>query len=350
MCAHVKKGNHSPGTISVCVPVYNAEDFLEETLNSILGQSFHDMHIIISVDKSDDRSIDICLDYLADRRIALYEQSERIGWVANSNFLLDKVHTDFFCIIPHDDVLDAEYIAVLRQALLANPHACVAYSDIQCFGKSEITVIQDSLTGDPATRIVQYLTEKFAGVYYRGLVRRSILSDLLHLRGNAFDGFAADTTWGLQMACRGDLIRCPGYLYHKRLLPHSAHDEWKYWDEATLLRAWAEHCYQCTDLILKESFSHEDRRYFLFACLQRLLRTTCKFWRLEKYNPDNTHQNMHLINTWLCRLLQLEEFTDIDMAAMPDINIMEKAAAGISSIDPGKETDVRTVNKRSINT
>jgi len=49
--------------VSIGLPVYNGHDFIEEALESILGQDFVDFELIISDNASEDRTEDICRDY-----------------------------------------------------------------------------------------------------------------------------------------------------------------------------------------------------------------------------------------------------------------------------------------------
>ena len=46
-------------TVTVCVPVWNGEAFVEETLESVRAQTLEDISVLISVDRSDDRSAEI---------------------------------------------------------------------------------------------------------------------------------------------------------------------------------------------------------------------------------------------------------------------------------------------------
>ncbi|NNE33800.1 MAG: glycosyltransferase family 2 protein, partial [Rhodothermales bacterium] len=56
--------------ISVGVPVYNGENYLEEAVNSVLAQTFPDFEVIISDNASDDRTEEICRGFEArDSRI-----------------------------------------------------------------------------------------------------------------------------------------------------------------------------------------------------------------------------------------------------------------------------------------
>ena len=62
--------------VTVCVPVFNAAVFLAETLDSIAAQSFADIKVLISLDRSDDDSESVCRHYLGDRRFELIVQRE----------------------------------------------------------------------------------------------------------------------------------------------------------------------------------------------------------------------------------------------------------------------------------
>jgi hypothetical protein len=73
--------------LDVCVPVYNAADFLHETIDSILSQDFTDFRLLLSVDASDDGSLAICRSYAHDARVSVFEHRQHLGFAGNSNFL-----------------------------------------------------------------------------------------------------------------------------------------------------------------------------------------------------------------------------------------------------------------------
>lgn len=61
--------------ISVIVPVYNAENFLSRCLDSIIGQSYDDLELVLVDDGSTDKSLDICKSYAEkDNRILVYHK------------------------------------------------------------------------------------------------------------------------------------------------------------------------------------------------------------------------------------------------------------------------------------
>jgi glycosyltransferase involved in cell wall biosynthesis len=92
--------------ISVVVPVYNAEDYLNECLNSIIDQSFQDFEIICINDGSTDDSLEILNEYAKkDKRIQIIDQQNHgPGAVRNKGITLAK--GDYIYFADPDDYLE----------------------------------------------------------------------------------------------------------------------------------------------------------------------------------------------------------------------------------------------------
>ena len=66
--------------LSIGLPVYNGADYLAQSLDALLGQTFEDFELIISSNASTDQTDDICQAYAArDRRIRFFRQPTNIG-------------------------------------------------------------------------------------------------------------------------------------------------------------------------------------------------------------------------------------------------------------------------------
>ena len=64
--------------ISVIIPVYNAEKYIDKCLKSVINQSYKNLEIIIIDDKSNDKTFSICKGYEnKDRRIKLLKNNAR---------------------------------------------------------------------------------------------------------------------------------------------------------------------------------------------------------------------------------------------------------------------------------
>ena len=57
--------------LSVCIPVYNGQEFIKETIDSVLSQSFKDLEIVIVDNQSTDNTVSIIRSY-SDPRIKLF--------------------------------------------------------------------------------------------------------------------------------------------------------------------------------------------------------------------------------------------------------------------------------------
>ena len=66
-------------TISLILPVYNAEAYLPTALDSILAQTFRDFEVILVNDGSADGSLDICRRYARQESRFLRSEERRVG-------------------------------------------------------------------------------------------------------------------------------------------------------------------------------------------------------------------------------------------------------------------------------
>lgn len=91
--------------VSVLMPVYNGEVYLEETITSILNQSFADFEFIIIDDSSKDNTWEILIEYAKrDQRIKLYKNKENLGLIKSLNKGLTLAEGDFVARQDADDI------------------------------------------------------------------------------------------------------------------------------------------------------------------------------------------------------------------------------------------------------
>ena len=101
--------------VSVVVPVYNVEKYLEQCVTSIINQTIKDIEIILINDNSQDSSNDICKEFLKkDSRISLY-QSKGKGVSAARNIGIKKAKANWICFVDSDDWLEENMIEELYE-------------------------------------------------------------------------------------------------------------------------------------------------------------------------------------------------------------------------------------------
>ena len=125
----------SPPIVSVIVPVYKVEEYLNECIDSIIGQTYPHLEIILVDDGSPDRCGEICDEYaVSDGRVRVVHQSNK-GLSAARNAGLDIATGEFISFIDSDDYLDRHFYARLLEAFEVHPEvgitACMIYEDEQ---------------------------------------------------------------------------------------------------------------------------------------------------------------------------------------------------------------------------
>jgi len=117
--------------VTIGMPVFNDKIFLEESLKSILGQTFADFQLIISDDCSTDGSAEICMHYAAmDPRATYIRQPRNLGISRNMEFLLAQATTTYFMWAGDDDVYDPRFIEKHVKGLDKNPDAVSAFGGV----------------------------------------------------------------------------------------------------------------------------------------------------------------------------------------------------------------------------
>lgn len=205
--------------VSIGLPVYNGERFLEEALRSVLAQTFGDFELLICDNASQDRTADICRDYAArDARIRYQRNARNLGAAPNYNLAAGQARGRYFKWLAHDDRLLPSYLARTVRLLDDRPdvvlcNCVVSYIDAegQPIGlyDSELRCADDP---SPARRFAWMVLRSHSCVDFFGLIRRSALSrSLLHA---SFHG--ADRALLAQLALRGRMVQLPAPLVEMR--------------------------------------------------------------------------------------------------------------------------------------
>lgn len=89
--------------LSILLPVYNAEAFIRESIQSLLNQSFSDYELLIVDDCSTDKSYQEILKF-SDKRISVFKNDTNKGIVYSLNYLLSIAKGQFIALMHADDI------------------------------------------------------------------------------------------------------------------------------------------------------------------------------------------------------------------------------------------------------
>lgn len=221
--------------ISVIVPVYNVENYLDRCIASIVSQSCKDLEIILVDDGSSDSSGNICDEWAKkdSRIIVLHQKNSGVGSARNAALRIAK--GNFITFVDSDDYIDVDMYSLLISAMNEK-------TDISVCGFNKVTEngiipvldhVGKNVTGTEAVR-------EFIGNIAWGLIMCNKLfrREVIFSKQSAFSLFCEDLIIGedalwiisILQKCRG-VSYVPKALYYYVERPGSAvynskHDKW----------------------------------------------------------------------------------------------------------------------------
>lgn len=113
-------------TVSVVIPLYNAEKTIQATLDSVFQQTFSDFELIVIDDGSTDSSPEIVKVY-SDKRLHLFSFANS-GAAAARNQGIARAQGDYIALLDADDIWSADKLADQIEMLKKNPEVGLVYS------------------------------------------------------------------------------------------------------------------------------------------------------------------------------------------------------------------------------
>lgn len=123
--------------VSICVPTRNRADSLRKSLETIRGQSYSPIEILISDNCSEDDTEQLCRELaLADPRIRYVRQPRNIGLHGNHNFCMDASRGEFLCIFHDHDRREPGIVSEYVSFLEHHPRVGIVCADWELFDDS----------------------------------------------------------------------------------------------------------------------------------------------------------------------------------------------------------------------
>ena len=127
--------------LSIGMPVYNGELFIERAIESILAQTFTDFELIISDNASTDSTQEICQNFSKkDDRIRIFKQEKNIGVHRNFYFLLSQARGEYFAWAAVDDYLDKDFMEKNLKVLESNNSIVSSIGKIIPYGTESLNI------------------------------------------------------------------------------------------------------------------------------------------------------------------------------------------------------------------
>jgi glycosyltransferase involved in cell wall biosynthesis len=218
---HPLSGKRKP-KVSVIVPIYNAETYLHQCLDSIVLQTLSDIEIICLNDGSTDRSLKIAERFSAsDKRIRIINK-ENSGYGDSMNRGLKAATGEFIGIIESDDYAEPEMFERLYHAAKKNNAEIVKsnfFERLERLGKDSFvralppSDIGHIISPTDHTDIFRVQPSIWSAIYRRGFLERNGI-DFLPSPGASFQ----DTSFNLKtLLCANMVLLVPeAYVHYRR--------------------------------------------------------------------------------------------------------------------------------------
>lgn len=115
--------------LCIGLPVFNGQDYIAETIESLLGQSFGDFQLIIADNASTDNTIEICERYAShDARVRLLKSDINKGAAWNFNRTVYQSQSKYFKWAAHDDLHAPEFLSRCIDVLEGDEKVVLAFT------------------------------------------------------------------------------------------------------------------------------------------------------------------------------------------------------------------------------
>jgi glycosyltransferase involved in cell wall biosynthesis len=198
--------------VSVLLTSYNREAFIAESIESVLAQTVGDFELVVSDDQSRDRTVAIANDYARrDPRIRVSVNETNLGDYPNRNKAASLARGRFLKYHDSDDVMYRHCLAVMVEALIAEPRAGFALSTSRNWSGGPCPML--------LTPKLSYEREYLGtGLFQAGPASALFRTEVFRGLGGFPDaGVASDLLFWINACSKVNVVLVPGDLFYYRL-------------------------------------------------------------------------------------------------------------------------------------
>lgn len=276
-------------TLSIFVPIYNAEKYLRDCIDSILNQNFQNFELVLYDDGSADLSFSICEEYKEkDSRIILWHDTNGKSIVKMNEFL-QKARGRFIGFVDNDDVIEPDFFENIINALNnSKADVCItSYKIIDSNGQVlqfDSPQLEDGLILEKKEVLQQFLTTlNIEGFRWNKVFKREIFLKTGFLFEDKYPTDIRGEVVLLKNINTAVLQSQSGYLYRQHEASSVAQKS------ITQLEGFLDAFYYVYECMKDSSLNKEGEYYFiwrsiniLFGSLREKDKYNKKDWRLFK--------------------------------------------------------------------
>lgn len=211
--------NEEPALVSVGMPVYNGERWIEDAISSLLGQTFRRFLLVISDNASTDSTGAICERFAKqDPRVRYHRNPRNVGLFQNYDRVFHLSASKYFKWAASADICKPEFLERCVAVLEARPDVVLAYPRSALFNERvELAQAYEDGMDLQDERPSERLTKLLARMRLNNVMNGVVRSDAL--RGTALNRAYASSDINIvaELSMRGKFVEVPERLFFRRM-------------------------------------------------------------------------------------------------------------------------------------
>ncbi|MDZ4992178.1 glycosyltransferase [Clostridium perfringens] len=201
--------------VSIIIPVYNCEDYIEKCLESIVSQLYKNIEIIIINDGSTDNTGEIIKKYVYGFNNIKYINQKNSGPSQARNTGINEATGEYLVFVDSDDTIEPLYIKLLYECIDNGNYdiVCCGYVDKSCYGEVKLNDFWKDNLEIEKKMFAKYCCSGVGGVLWSKIFKRDIiLKNNIRLRKDIF--MSEDLLFVLEYCLKAERFAAiPNFLY-----------------------------------------------------------------------------------------------------------------------------------------
>jgi len=199
-------------TVSVIMPVFNAQESLSRAIDSILNQTYADFEFLIINDGSTDSSSQLIKNY-TDERIAFINNEPNSGSLKSRNELFDLAKGKYIVFQDADDFSVENRIETLVNFMETNPDVYLCGSNATFYNEKGVATFTSSKP-ETSEEIRKHFRNSIPVLFASSIVRREVLESIGKFKPFFFDLGNYDYDWMYRISEKHRCANIKASLYH----------------------------------------------------------------------------------------------------------------------------------------
>ena len=211
-------------TVTVCIPVFNGEKFIEKTIKSVLQQSYTDYELLIIDNCSTDKTINI-VNSFSDARINLIKNNQNIGLIGNWNRCLEYSKGKYIQFLCADDYLAKNCLEKKIEVFNKYSNICLVFNSSYIIDANDEIIMKrrpflnDRLFDGKKIAYKSFIKRNLFGEPSNVMFKKDLIKEIGYFDSKLC--YSVDWDYWIKISTKGKVYFINDYLMYYRVISNS---------------------------------------------------------------------------------------------------------------------------------